>query len=217
MMTEWPPTGYSEPKEYDQSERGVLAIGAILSVILFFMLRTPLRQLADPLIALLRSVVVYFGVANSVPILVMGALLLTLLFLVGVVIGFRWVVIPFHEWIHYKVNDIQNNNPEYISTNFLYLQNPAVISKSTGLTIWEYVPGAIAPFVIIGTISIIIIQTTSGFVEGIAAFILLANSAASAGDLYNAGRLLRMPPGTLFANFEQDGEYRTEYVYPEEE
>jgi len=216
-MTEWPPDGYSAPKEYRSSELGVFGIGGSIGLVLFIYFRGVLTQLADPLVNVLRIALNQLGLGESLLVIIgtLGGLLLTLLLLIGVGAFFRWVVIPVHEVIHYGANRLQGQKPKYIRTEFLFLENPAVINLSQGISAREYVPGALAPFIIIGLIALLAIQATTGFFEGLAAFVLIANSAASGGDLYNVARVVSLPQGTLFANFEDGDEYRTEYVVPE--
>lgn len=215
-MTEWPPEGYSTPKEYRPSELTVFGIGAAVGLPLFVYLRTSLAQLADPLVKALRLALNHLGHERASLLWLVGGAVLTLLLLIGVGAFFRWVVVPIHEAIHYGVDRLQGQNPKYIRTEFLFFENPAVINLSRGISIREYVPGAVAPFVVIGLAALLAMQVTTGFLEGIAAFVLVANSAASGGDLYHTIRVLSLPRGTLFANFEDGDEYRTEYAIPEE-
>lgn len=218
MMTEWPPDGYSSPEEYRSSELGVAGVGVAIGASLFAYLRTTLAQLADPLVAGLGQGLDQLGIDGWALALawIGGGLMLTLLVLAGVGAFFRWVVVPVHERIHYEVNRLQGQNPEYIHTKFLFFENPSVINLSRWISAREYVPGALAPFVLIGLAALIAMQVTDGFLEALAAFVLVTNSAASGGDLYNATRVLLLPRGTLFANFKDGDEYRTEYAVPEE-
>jgi len=220
-MTEWPPDGYSAPKEYRPSESGVFGISALIGLLLCIYFRGALAQLADPLVNVLRIAFDQLGL-GKILLAVAGALggllltlLLTLLLLIGIGAFFHWVVVPVHEAIHYGANQLQGQKPKYIRTEFLLLENPAVINLSRGISVREYVPGALAPFIIIGLIALLAMQATTGFFEGLAAFVLVANSAASGGDLYNAAYVVSLPRGTLFANFEDGNEYKTEYVVPE--
>ncbi len=134
----------------------------------------------------------------------------------GLFVLFRRVVTPIHERIHYEVARQLDLNPDYGYEEMWFHKNPRVIALSTGISVGENMAMLIAPFVGIGLLSVGVLLVSNGLVAGVAAIVLWVNSASSAQDLYHYLRLLRMDPETKFANFERDGEIRTEYVVPEQ-
>ncbi|WP_396612151.1 hypothetical protein ACH9L7_02365 [Haloferax sp. S1W] len=59
---------------------------------------------------------------------------------------------------------------------------------------------------------------SSGLVAATAAVMFAINAVPSCGDLYHVGRIALLPRGTLFANFNVDGDedLRTEFVTPDQ-
>lgn len=218
-MSEWPPSGYSTPKEWNTSERSVALITVLLGIPLLAGFRATLTQLADPLVAAIRDVISQLGLNGwfLIGAWLGGGLILTVLLVGSLAVLFRWVIVPIHERIHYEADRLQSQNPRYITQELLFFENPAVINLSSGITPRKYIPTALAPLFIIGAAALLATYILNGFLEGVAAFVLVANSAASAGDLSNTIRVLLMPQGVQFANFEDGDGYKTEYVVPNED
>lgn len=218
-MSEWPPPGYSTPKEWDSSKRSDALIALLVGIPLLAGFQSQLTQLADPLVGALRVAVSQTALEGW---LLTGAwlggrLTLTMLLCGSLAALCRWVIVPIHERIHYEAKRLQGQNPRYITQELFFFENPAVINLSTGITPRKDIPTTLAPLFIIGATALLATHVLNGFLEGLAAFVLVANSIASAGDLSNTIRVLLMPQGVQFANFEDGNEYKTEYVVPNED
>jgi hypothetical protein len=55
---------------------------------------------------------------------------------------------------------------------------------------------------------------TGGILAATAALMFCINAVPSCGDIYNTVRITLMPKGTLFANFDDDGDLRSEFATP---
>lgn len=210
MQENWPPEGYSSGEVYEKNDRAVLIMGAIIAIVFGFSVLSPITigiRLYDDMMAGFAS---QFGIGQST------VAILGMVFVMGGLCLLCWkVLIPIHEAIHYGVGLVLDMNPEFGYEEGWLLDNPSVVALTTGIPVWKNLAMIVAPFALIGISSWILVQVTGGLVAGIAAFVLLANSASSAQDLYHYVRLLRMNPNTKFANFKEGDEIRTEYAVPE--
>jgi hypothetical protein len=216
MTDEWPPDGFSDPHKWEISESAIIMIAAVVGGSLLFLIRDDFSGFADFTSVILFEVAEMLGFRNSPILLLSGGVFLVVVFLTLLLISFRMMVIPIHERIHYEIYDYFNLNPEYHYTELLFYKNPSVVPLSTCINLYQNTISALGPFVSIGTVSTVILYLSDGVVGSVFAFILVLNSASSAGDLYNVIRFAMMPKGTLFANFKDGDEVHTEYVFPEE-
>lgn len=211
MPEKWPPAGHTEPQEYNRSERAVLVLGLLLTGLFGISAFQPIAVGAEAYVGMWLAFAASMGV-SILPALVAGAAVVC----VGLAFLFLVVVTPIHELIHYGVAKFLNLNPDFGFDEMWPIKNPRVVALSTGIPVWKNMLMLIAPFVTIGLLSTGVLLVTNGLVAGVAGVVLWVNSAASAQDLYHYLRLLRMDPKTKFANFERDGEIKTEYVVPEQ-
>lgn len=218
VMAEWQPKGYDNPQEWEKSEPVVAVIAAVTFIVFFLLVKSQLVVFADVIVAAATFIGAWLGVSQSFLSMwaIIGGLLLVF---IALIIGVsQEITTPIHEWIHHEINQHYELNPEYTTQKFLFMENPGVIPVTTRITLKENSVSALGPFVLIGVFAGGLMLVTDGVLAALLAFVLLVNSASSAGDLYNVWRYIRMPRGTLFANFEVgDGEYRTEYAVPEYE
>lgn len=201
---------------WEKSELKVASIAIITALGLLFILQPQLAYIGDISVDVVLTVAQFLGWESSTP----AILLITILYMVFILALFgvfsRFVLIPVHERIHFEVDRYFGINPQYLWTEFLFFSNPSVIPADTHISRYENIASAIAPALIIGIISIIVLIIANGPIETFAAFVLWVNTAASAGDFYNILRISLMPRGTLFSNFKtQEGEYRVEYAVPQ--
>lgn len=211
MSENWPPDGYSDPKEYEKNERHIFAIAFVLLGLFGVPSFLPVVKGVAAYHSMWTDLAESIGIANH-PGVRLGA---TVTALIGLTMLFRKVIVPIHEGLHYGVGLLLNLNPDFGYEEGRFFKNPRVVALSTDIPVWKNLAMLLAPFAIIGLLSWALIHISSGFVAGIAAVILWANSAASAQDLYHYFRLIRMDGDTKFANFEEGDEIRTEYVVPE--
>lgn len=216
FMEEWPPDGYGNPREWEKSEKAVALIAGLLTVVFIGKTQQSLTILGGEIFDLIQWMWAVTGVTGSavpmfgIGILVVGGAALLL------AVAFQKVVIPIHERIHYEIDRVLGLNPEYTYQYFLFMKNPCVIPVSAGISLWENTLSTLGPFVIIGVASGGIMILTEGVVAGLAALVLVTNSAGSAADIYTVMRFVQMPRGTLFANFKvRENGYQKEYVFPE--
>lgn len=211
MSEHWPPNDHTEPKEYNRSERAILVLGLILAGLFGLITVQPITGGAEAYTTL------WLDFAAEIGVSVLPALTLSVaMIIVGFVILFYGIVTPIHELIHYGVASYLNLNPDFGFEEMWRVKNPRVVALATSIPVWKNMLMLIAPFVVIGLISAGILLVADGIVAGVAGIILWVNSAASAQDVYHYIRLLQMNPDTKFANFERDGNIRTEYVVPEQ-
>lgn len=215
-MTDWPPEGYGEPREWQKNETVIAVIAGVTGIVFFAVVHPWLRVFAAIITDGTQLVTAMLGLSQSLIASLVTVTVLLAVFIAIMIALFLEVTTPIHERIHYEINRYYGLNPEYTTQEVLSVDSPGVIPVTTGITLRENNVSALGPFLVIGVVSGGLMLVTDGVVGGVFAFILLANSASSAGDLYNVWRFVRMPAGTLFANFrEGDDEYRTEYAYPE--
>lgn len=215
MIEDWPPEGYSHPTEYNRNKWIVLSIGLLVSLPLAVSCLPLIKDGAFAIFRVWRRFLVSIPALAERPIV-----FFILLFVVGVLIFLLWILslsrlmVVVHERLHYEVGRQFDLNPEYRHDYFLWFENPGVIALSTGIPRNQNILMLVAPFIIIGLVSLLVMEVSSGIIAASAAFVLLINSAGSALDLYHVIRLLSMPQRTLFANFEEGSEIRTEYAFP---
>lgn len=125
------------------------------------------------------------------------------------------LMIAIHEPLHYLGCAYHNLDPEFrISRGSFSIPSPSVTPMTTGIKLRENALGTAPPFVGVNLLALVVIASTDGLVAGSAAWVLLINSASSAQDLYHLYRYWKLPSATLFANWERNGELRTEYTFP---
>lgn len=214
-MADWPPEGYSDPQPIKDTQSTVLLIALAIGVPLVYVLRPYLRELANPLLAVMPILSKTLGFSDSSGIYLTAGFVLTVVLLTVLGLLFRWAIIPVHERIHYEMDRLMGLNPEYLYVDFLFLKNPGVLAVNTGTSRGQHIPSSLAPFVIIGIASLTGVLLLDGFAAGLAAFVLTVNSAASGKDVYNVIRMLMLPNDALYASFIEDGEPRSEYAIPE--
>ncbi len=211
-MTEgWPPGGYATPTEYVSSDRWIAAISValILPVVLFT--HTEISRGAVYFIGWSEWALKTVDVQSRPLLLLFAAFLAAICWILVSAI----VVITAHESVHYTLATIFNNNPRFEFNWKLYMPNPSVVAYHQGISRGENIAMLIAPFSILSLVCAIMMWSTSGVVSGTFAFMFAVNAVPSCGDLYHVGRIVQMPRGTLFANFEEEDALRTEVSVPE--
>jgi hypothetical protein len=188
-----------------------LVLGVILTGLFGISTVQPIAVGAEAYVSLWLDFAAEIGL-SVLPALVAGVAIVG----IGFAILFYGIVTPIHEAIHYGVASYLNLKPDFGFDEMWRVKNPRVVALSTNIPVWNNMLMLIAPFVAIGLLSIGVLLVADGLVAGVAGVVLWVNSAASAQDLYHYLRLLRMDPKTKFANFERDGEIKTEYVVPEQ-
>lgn len=211
MAENWPPKGYLQPMEYEVNKYHIYGLAVILSVIFGVATIIPILEGVDSYLNIWKSVTDTIGLAESSIIYAIGGVFVAC---ISLYLIWKLVLLPIHEGLHYFVGLSLGLNPDFGYEEGILIDNPRVVALTTGISVWENLAMIIAPFVVIGVLSLLILNIMSGIIAGLAAFILLANSAASCQDMYHYLRLIRMDPGTEFANFEDDGTILTEYAIP---
>lgn len=212
MTDRWPPEGYATPTEYVASDKWIVAIG--------FALILPVIGITHADIS--EGTLYFIGWSEwalaSVDILSRPLLLSFVAFSASLcwILASAIIVITLHESIHYAVAALFNLNPRFEFNLQLYMPNPSVVAYQQGISRGENVAMLLAPFSIISIVCVFGIAVASGVVSGTFAFIFAVNAVPSCADLYHVGRIVQMPHGTLFANFEGEGDaLRTEVSTPE--
>ncbi|WP_042662915.1 DUF3267 domain-containing protein [Haloferax sp. ATB1] len=211
MQKDWPPEGYSEPREYDKNERHIIGIAFVIAGVFAVPALLPVHEGVTAYWVMWSDLAAVLNISYLTT--AVGG---TVTSMVGIYVLFRKVMVPIHEGIHYGVGLLLELNPRFGYEEMMFHKNPNVVALSTNIPAWKNMAMLIAPFAIIGLLSWGLVQVSGGLVAGIAAIVLWINSAASAQDLYHYVRLLRMNPETKFANFEEGNQIRTEYAVPEQ-
>lgn len=211
MTERWPPEGYSTPTEYVSSDRWIVAIGVALVLPVILFTHTKISMGAVNLIGWSEKALTNIGIHSRPLLLLFAAFLASVCWILVSAI----VIITLHESIHYTFATIFNNNPRFEFNWRLNVPNPSVVAYHQGINRRENVAMLIAPFSILSLLCGIGMTVTSGVVSGTFAIMFAVNAVPSCGDLYHAGRIVKMPPGTLSANFEEQDTLRTEISTPE--
>jgi hypothetical protein len=211
-MTEgWPPEGYSTPTEYVSSDRLIVAIGVALVLPAVLFTHTKISMGTVYFIRWIEKALTNIGIHSRPLLLLFAAFLASVCWILVSAI----VVITVHESIHYTLAKIFNINPRFEFNWQLNVPNPSVVAYHQGINRRENIAMLIAPFSILSLVCGIGMLVTSGVVSGTFAIMFAVNAVPSCGDLYHVGRIVKMPPGTLFANFEEEDALRTEVSTPE--
>ncbi len=124
------------------------------------------------------------------------------------------VIIALHEGVHYAVSALEGYNPRFEWRSHLGLKNPSIVIYAESITRRENILTLITPFVLLSILCVIVMWFTSGILAATAATMFCANTVPSCADIYHTVRIARMPNGTLFANFDDDGDLRSEFAIP---
>lgn len=211
MAEEWPPKGYSPPREYISSDGWVLGIALVLLL--------PVLAFIRPDVSVGASLFAEWTILAGEEI---GLVRYPLLFVfVAFIAGICWIfasgaiIITLHECIHYALGAVLDVNPRFEFHTQLLMPNPSVVAYSQGISRGENIVMLSGPLVGLSLVCISVMWMTTGLVAATAAIMFAINVLPSCGDLYHIGRIVLMPRGTLFANFDEDEGLRTEVVTPE--
>ena len=191
----WVPAGYSEPQSYEKNERWIIVTAVLLS---------PLAIPAAQRLEFVSSLPTWF---TGRPVASMAAVL-------GMISVTTTVVVCLHETLHFVTAAALGYRPVFRWSRSFYWINPSVAPYGVGIARWESAAMLAAPVVIISPIAAALMLTFSGMFGTLAAFAFLINTIPSCSDVYQLGRLLRLPRGTLITNVNQNGELHTEYATP---
>lgn len=206
----WPPANYTVPKVYTTDERWIVVI-AILLIPPTLLSTVPDIKSGTAVLTVWTG---YLGQAGLVdyPKLYIGLVIGGLVAWIG---GTSITIIAVHEGIHYVTGRLCGLNPAFEWTTHLGAPNPSIVAYYQGIQRWENILMLTSPFVGLCLACGLVMWTTNGVLAATAAIMFAVNAVASAMDLYNAGRLVRFPHGTLFANFDTKEGLRTEYTVPQ--
>lgn len=213
MVDSWPPHGYTKPKEYNRNETHVLLVMLVVTAGVVVVAGEKAAEGGSVYVDWWFNFAAQTAVSSS-PILSVG--LAMLVAAVGFVAIHKVIIVPVHEAIHYLLGWLLDMSPKFRYDDGFIGQNPAVVALSTDIPVWKNLVMLTGPFVLIGIASVTVAFLTEGLLAGVAAVIFMTNSVGSAQDLYHHVRLVQMNPKTRFANFEENGEIRTEYAVPQD-
>ena len=209
MTGKWPPTGYTNPEPYTINDRLILVIALVLTL--------PTVTLIRPIISDGTSAFTEFGEVTGLVELPLLYLLAVLAMSLGWLFSSGVTIILIHEGVHYLAGVVCGQDPTFVWSEYLGLKNPGIVIYETGTTRAENMLMLAGPFIILTPLCAVVMWSTSGMLSATAATMLAINTVASCADLYNVGRLVMMPRGTLFANFDDgEGGLDTEFVTPSE-
>lgn len=203
----WSPPGYSSPKIYTSDERWGLGIATLLIPPVVVLIKQPLTS-GTMVLTGWAEALGQSGLSN--PPFVYIALVLC--GLCGWIIGSSVVIIVVHEGIHYATACFRGLNPSFEWTSFYGVLSPSVVAYAQGIQRWENILMLAAPFFCLSLICGGLMWMTEGLVSATAAIMFAVNAVPSGMDLYNVGRLVNLPRGTIFANLETEDGLRTEYA-----
>jgi hypothetical protein len=212
MSEDWPPKGYTEPKEYIRNERFILLFTIFLGLVSFISALPSFVSAAEETANIYTA-----NVADSPQSI---GLITGIGTMIGLIIMLQiiWrLVVLIHEALHYIPSLLFGNNPDYGTQDGFIGKNPRVVPLCTHITLGENIASLAAPVFIIGLVSAVLMVSTSGIIAGVAGFVFAANTTASSQDMYHIFRLARMEPSALFANFETENGIKTEFTMPSSE
>lgn len=210
MSSGWPPDGYSSPKGYENHDRRILVTGLILTIPAIVVTEGPIGKGGETVAKMSIAGLQSSGIND-------GA------YLTALAIGgaFGWILISgvvivlIHEAIHFAVGELRNAKPQFKWSSTLNIPNPSVVAYRTGLNRWDHILMLSAPFTTLSTVCGIVMWFSSGVIAGTAAVMFAVNAVPSCADIYDTFRISTMPKGTLFANFDDEGTLRSEFVIPD--
>lgn len=216
-MTDWPPDGYSDPEPWEADVYGTSIIGIVLAVGFGYIVRFELIEFFYIMRASIRGFIGTLGIPRNSPVYFPLFVLTAGVLLYGVFLVFRDVVTPLRNWIHCSIGELFELNPERATEDELYTAHPGVICVTTNIQVWQRALVLVGPFILIGSVSALVVFLLDGAIAGLAAVILVFNSTSSNADIHSLLRFTLLPPGTRFANFEEgEHQYRSEYAVPAE-
>lgn len=203
----WPPTGYSPPKIYTSDERWGLGIAILLIPPVVVLIKQPLDS-GTVVLTGWAEALGQSGLSNHP----FAYIALVLCGLCGWIIASSIAIIAIHEGIHYVTGYFRGLNPSFEWTSFYGVPGPSVVAYTQGIQRWENILMLAAPFVCLSLICGGLMWMTEGLISATAAIMFAVNAVPSGMDLYNVGRLINLPRGTVFANFDTEDGLRTEYT-----
>lgn len=210
MPDEWPPDGFTSPRKYESSDGWTLAIGFVLILPVFVLVRAEIKAGTAIFAEWVEQVGVTTGIAGSSH----QFLLLVILAIGCWIITAGAIIIVLHESTHYAIAALLDVNPRFEFHTQFNLPNPSVVAYAKGITRCENILMLSGPFVILSLVCATTAWATTGFVAATAAIMFAINAVPSCGDLYHVGHISLLPRGTLFANFDDDTGLRTEIASP---
>lgn len=210
MSEDWPPRGYSDPKPYEQNNRLILGIAIGIALPVIVLIKPVLESGSTEFLKLGAEIGRGFGLIDS-SILFLISLLLSVV--IWILVSGS-VIIAIHEGIHYVTAILLGLKPVFEWTHDLGFMNPTVVVYSNEVSRRQNILMLSAPFVLLSILCATAMWFTTGVLAATAAIMLALNAVPSCADLYNVGRLALMPKGTIFTNFNKNGNLRTEYTTP---
>lgn len=203
----WPPTGYSALRVYMVDECWGLVIAVLLVPPVVVLVVPPLKS-GTTVLTVWAETLGQAGLANH-PFLYVA---LVVGGLYGWIVVSSITIIAVHEGVHYVTGHLRGLNPTFEWATYFGIPSPSVVAYNQGIQRWEKLLMLVAPFVGLSLVCGLVVWATSGVLAATAAIMFAVNVVPSGMDLYNVGRLARLPRGTLFANFDTEKGLRTEYV-----
>jgi hypothetical protein len=188
----------------------MLAIAVVITPPVLALSSPEVRTGASLLVENVQRMVEAAGLSNSTLLLLSLALLSTLFWMA--ISGA--VIISIHEGIHYAVGLALKLQPRFQVHHQVFLPNPSVVAYHRGITRGENIAMLSSPFLCLSVGCLVVMWGTGGFLSATAGLMFALNAVPSCADLYHIGRIVVMPNGTLFANFDEEDGLRTEVATP---
>lgn len=141
--------------------------------------------------------------------------------LIGASIGVVCVMTIFHESIHYVVGTWYGHDPSFgfrIHWSFYVIPeaNPYVVTLDQFIEKHEDIVILASPLIVIDLLAMIgILLSVPPIVDYLSRVVIVTNTTFSVLDIYNSLKVASTRPGTLFRNYDDDGEVGTSYYPPD--
>lgn len=202
------PEGHDGPIEYTLNNwiLGILQVGLLIGTVRV-LFPGVLSSLLSNLPYSVGEIIQYLHQHGSL-ILILGSAILTMVLV--------------HEGIHYVAGLWCNHDPEfgfkfYLQFGIFPELNPYVVTLDEFINKRENIIVLAAPLVVLDTLALIgmLLPATPSLVEYLCRVVLVANTSFSVMDIYNVVKVASVRQGTLFRNYDSDGEVETVMFPPE--
>ncbi|WP_323171948.1 DUF3267 domain-containing protein [Natrialba sp. PRR66] len=210
MTKNWIPTGYADPDPYVVNDRWIMIIGLVLILPVFMLVRPSLIEGAS----IFSTLIITLGDTTNLIQIPLLYVFSTVLIILSWIFISGAIIVTLHEGVHYTISAIQGLNPKFQWSSHLGLKNPSIVAYTERIRRRENMLMLLGPFAVLTPFCAAAMWFTSGFISATAAIMFSVNTVASCADLYNFVQITMMPKGTLFANFNDDGNLHSEFATP---
>lgn len=138
-----------------------------------------------------------------------------------VLVVFLPTMVVVHEAIHYAAGKWRGHNPQFgfrIHWNFRVIPepNPYVVTLDRFINKRDNIIALAAPLLVLNALALLgwLLPMMPSIVDYLSRVVLVVNTTFSVMDIYNVAKVASASPGTLFRNFDSEGEVDTVFYPP---